>query len=370
MAPFLFALALMMQDAPAADATPEASPDGPMATAIPRKQVAAPLPIQGGQISAPTDDYGYVAWCYGAISSYVELYDRAMPEVIRIERAWPTPSTEENISQVYPAQRDEGKRNLVLFARAMVAAERASPTPIQDQGIEGVRRGRAMWTGATSVPKAQLAQFWMSWSPPARCEETAKALEARSLLFGQALSYNAKGVTAAAPPPPAAGEPVSIPVTTPNGPAATLPDVPVTATTLAPHAVADATPPAAASESEPSGSASDDDVGVETTRPGEAGMVYAQPQPSEDPEVEVSGDDASSDPAAPGAEAADPATAVTAAAPSAIDALLPVGEPEAAAPVAAPPPVAAAPAEEPAKPPVRKHKRGLRETLSGMRGRQ
>ena len=42
--------------------------------------------------------------------SYVELYDRAMPEVIRIERAWPTPSTEENINEVYPAQREEAKR--------------------------------------------------------------------------------------------------------------------------------------------------------------------------------------------------------------------------------------------------------------------
>ena len=41
---------------------------------------------------------------------YVDLYDRAMPEVIRIERAWPTPSTEENIAVVYPEQREEAKR--------------------------------------------------------------------------------------------------------------------------------------------------------------------------------------------------------------------------------------------------------------------
>lgn len=225
MAPLLFALALILQDAPAeaapppdappanapaADAPPADAPpaDAPMATAIPRKQSAAPLPIQGGAVSAPTDDYGYVGWCYGAISSYVELYDRAMPEVTRIERAWPTPSTEENISEVYPAQREEGKRNLVLFARAMQAAEKASPRPIQDQGADAVRRGRAMWTGATSVPKAQLAQFWMSWSPPARCEETAKALETRSLLFGQALSYNAKGGTPVVAPPPVDPAPV------------------------------------------------------------------------------------------------------------------------------------------------------------------
>lgn len=195
MAPYLLALALMMQDAPAAA-------DGPVATAVPRKQDVAPLPIQGGAVSAPTDDYGYVGWCYGAISSYVELYDRAMPEVIRIERAWPTPSTEANIAEVYPGQRDEARRNLVLFSRAMEAAERASPAAIQPQGAAAIKRGRAMWTGATSVPKAQLAQFWMSWSPPAKCEETARTLEARSLLFGQALTYNAKDAAPITPPPP------------------------------------------------------------------------------------------------------------------------------------------------------------------------
>lgn len=227
MAPLLLALALMLQDAPV-EASPTPAPDAPpadapMATAVPRKQSAAPLPIQGGAVSAPTDDYGYVGWCYGAISSYVELYDRAMPEVIRIERAWPTPSTEENISEVYPAQREEGKRNLVLFARAMQAAEKASPRPIQDQGADAVRRGRAMWTGATSVPKAQLAQFWMSWSPPARCEETAKALETRSLLFGQALSYNANGGTPVVAPPPVDVAPVLAATPEPSAEAPTAP---------------------------------------------------------------------------------------------------------------------------------------------------
>ncbi|MDP1632851.1 MAG: hypothetical protein Q8L66_15650 [Caulobacter sp.] len=186
MAPLLFALALLAQDTPAANA----ATDGPVATAVPRKQTAAPLPIQGGPVSAPTDDYGYVGWCYGVIAGYIDLYDLAMPEVTRIERAWPTPSTEENIKVIYPGQRDEGKRNLVTFRRAMEAAEKASPSPIQDQGAAAIKRGRAVWSGSTNVPRAQLAQFWMSWTPPAKCEQTAKALETRSNLFGQALSYN------------------------------------------------------------------------------------------------------------------------------------------------------------------------------------
>ncbi len=69
MAPYLLVLALLFQDGSAAAAS-----DAPVATAVPRKQDVAPLPIQGGAVTAPTDDYGYVGWCYGAISAYVDLY--------------------------------------------------------------------------------------------------------------------------------------------------------------------------------------------------------------------------------------------------------------------------------------------------------
>ncbi len=321
MAPLLLALALMLQDAPA-EASPSPAPDAPpadapMATAVPRKQSAAPLPIQGGTVSAPTDDYGYVGWCYGAISSYVELYDRAMPEVIRIERAWPTPSTEENISEVYPAQREEGKRNLVLFARAMQAAEKASPRPIQDQGADAVRRGRAMWTGATSVPKAQLAQFWMSWSPPARCEETAKALETRSLLFGQALSYNANGGTPVVAPPPV-----------------------------------DVTPVLATAGPSDSGS-----TPLATGEPEAVPALAATPEPSAEAVTATAAEPIID---APASAPASVASAEANTAPSAIDDLLPAADPE-----ATPPPVAdesvAAPAE-PAlpKPAPEEPPRGLR----------
>lgn len=366
MAPLLFALALILQDAPA-EAAP--SPDAPMATAVPRKQAAAPLPIQGGAVSAPTDDYGYVGWCYGAISSYVELYDRAMPEVIRIERAWPTPSTEENIAQVYPAQREEGKRNLVLFARAMQAAEKASPTPIQDQGADAVRRGRAMWTGATSVPKAQLAQFWMSWSPPARCEETAKSLEARSLLFGQALSYNANGGTPVVAPPPA-----------PEAPSVT-----VAAITEAPSDAGST--PLAPSAPEPAPAlAVTDGTATDAAPAGQASMVEVTPLPSGDPEIAVSDEGTASGSSEPTIDTATLAASAPAPAiatdtpPSPIDDLLPAGEPDATpppvedAPAAAPtteaPPAVAPPAVEPATPAPPKRKRGLKETLQGMRGPQ
>jgi hypothetical protein len=325
MAPILLlAFALLAQDAPAA--TP--AEDGPVATAAPRKQDVAPLPIQGGPVSAPSDDYGYVGWCFGAVSGYVDLYDRAMPEVIRIERAWPTPGTEENIREVYPAQKRDAVASLALFRRAIEAAEKASPTPIAPQGAAAIKRGRGVWTGATTVPKAQLAQFWMSWSPPAKCEETAKALEARANLFGQALTANAAAAAplVAAPPPP---EPAPAPLAEATPAEAPAPDA-------APEAPAEPSPP------------------VET--------------PVDEPTT------LAAEPAAPAA-----ATPAAPAAPSAIDDLLPVAAE--AEPVAepAPPPAPVAEAEvaepvaqplaTPAKPkPTRKP--GLRDTLRGLRGQQ
>jgi hypothetical protein len=332
MAPILLlAFALLAQDAPAATS----ADDGPVATAAPRKQDVAPLPIQGGPVSAPSDDYGYVGWCFGAVSGYVDLYDRAMPEVIRIERAWPTPGTEENIREVYPAQKRDAVASLALFRRAIEAAEKASPTPIAPQGAAAIKRGRGVWTGATTVPKAQLAQFWMSWSPPAKCEETAKALEARANLFGQALTANAAAaaplVAAPPPPEPAPPEPANVPL-------AEAPPAEAPAPAAAPEAPAEPSPP------------------VET--------------PVDEPTT------LAAEPAAPAA-----ATPAAPAAPSAIDDLLPVAAE--AEPVAepAPPPAPVAEAEKPAAQPVAQpvatpakpkptRKPGLRDTLRGLRGQQ
>lgn len=315
MAPLLFALALLAQDAPAA----EAPADGPVATQTARKQDVAPLPIQGGPVSAPTDDFGYVNWCYGAVSGYVDLYDRAMPEVIRIERAWPTPSTEENINEVYPGQKAESLASIELFKRAIAAAEKASPTPIHEQGLAAAKKGRAIWTGATSVPKAQLAQFWMSWSPPTRCVSVATDLETRSNLFGQALTAN-DGVVAPT---------VAAKVETPTEASAPVEDAPQVAAVEG-EAVADAVEPAvedAAAPAEASAAAIDDAGGPAEEAAGGSAIEDLLPV------------DTSTEEAVPAADAE---------------------------PVADPAPAPAEPTKAPAKKPTRKP--GLRETLTGLRG--
>jgi hypothetical protein len=139
----------------------------------------------------PTDDYGYVAWCYGALGGYVDLYDQVMPEVTRIEKAFPGPDGIAAALKTYPEMRAQARGDLKTFSAAITAAEKASPRQISEYGGASVKKGRSVWTGADSANKARLAQVWMSWSPPGDCETRAKALERRSNILGRALIYNA-----------------------------------------------------------------------------------------------------------------------------------------------------------------------------------
>ena len=193
---FLLALALMAQDAPVSTAPIASAPP-------PRTQPAA---------TAPTDDYGYVGWCYGALGGYVELYDRVMPEVTRIEKTFPGPDGFASAMKEYPAMRTQAQSDLKVYRAAIIAAEKASPRQISEYGAAAIKKGHSVWGGAEQVDKARLAQVWMSWSPPGDCETRAKALEKRSNLLGQALNYNVKKDAAPAPeaaPPETAPTPAA-----------------------------------------------------------------------------------------------------------------------------------------------------------------
>jgi len=181
--------------------------------------LALALLAQDGQASAqtslnapPTDEYGYVAWCYGALGGYANLYDRVMPEVTRIEKAFPGPDGVQAALKTYPEMRAQAQKDLKTFASAITAAEKASPRPISEYGAAQVKRGAAIWQGAGSVDKARLAQMWMSWSPPGDCEKRAKTLEMKSSILGRALNYNAVSATT---PPPAPAAPSAPPPETP-----------------------------------------------------------------------------------------------------------------------------------------------------------
>lgn len=172
MSALLLALALLTADEPAAPAEPEA-PSRPA--------------------GAPADDYGLVAWCYGALRGYLDLHDQVMPEVTRIESTYRRPGSKlSDDLAVYGQMQKQGKASLATFARAMESAERASLKPLNIQGAAYVQKGRSVWSAASNVSKARLAQEWMSWTLPAACETTAADLETKAKLAGASLKVNAE----------------------------------------------------------------------------------------------------------------------------------------------------------------------------------
>jgi hypothetical protein len=212
----------------------------------------------------PSDDYGYVAWCYGALGGYVDLYDQVMPEVTRIEKAFPGPDGVEASLRTYPEMRAQARSDIKVFTSAITAAEKASPRQISEYGGAAVKKGRSVWSGADSANKARLAQVWMSWSPPGDCETRAKALEKRSNILGKALIYNAaQPAEAATAPAVIAPEPApAMPIEAAPKPAPAMIQAPKPApiakpvvkapTSKAPAKVVTAAPKPAASKPAPS----------------------------------------------------------------------------------------------------------------------
>jgi hypothetical protein len=136
----------------------------------------APAPV-GTQAGQPTTEYELVAWCYGALGAHMGLHDVAMPEVTRIEQQFERiPGAGKADLESYEQQRVEGVRQLALFRGAIEAAEKASAEPLHEKGVEAIRKGEAVWTGAQMADPKFLAREWMSWALPARCETTATAL--------------------------------------------------------------------------------------------------------------------------------------------------------------------------------------------------
>jgi hypothetical protein len=161
----LFALALA-----GADPTPAAGADK-----------FVPLAEEPFPIGAPTDDYGFVSWCYGALSGHINLYKVVKPELDKIS----TNPKEDAVLDA--AQQKAGQEYLTLYKRAIEAAEKASPQPISVHGAQALKAGANIWTPALQAePKTRMWSY-LSWDLPGRCETTAERLYEKSLLAAQAL---------------------------------------------------------------------------------------------------------------------------------------------------------------------------------------
>jgi len=94
---------------------------------------------------APTDDYRFVAWCYGAMDESIAVYEQVIPDLQAIDARIGSP-----VKEKVPYAQDvaEERQALKRFAAAMEAAEKASPRPIAPDGAKAMQLGRSMWSQA------------------------------------------------------------------------------------------------------------------------------------------------------------------------------------------------------------------------------
>ncbi len=180
---FMFALALMAAEPPAA--APKATP----AAKAPRTVPEDPVPP-----GAPSDDYGLVNWCTGALAGHMMLYRQVKPELDALPDPRPQESTALDV-----AQTQAGREYLELYRKATEAAEKASPRAIGEAGLTERRRGNAIWNTARSATDRKAVMWtWLGWELPGRCETAAERLYEKSLLSAQALGIDLVGGSSAA----------------------------------------------------------------------------------------------------------------------------------------------------------------------------
>jgi hypothetical protein len=162
--------------------------------------VGEPLPS-----GAPQRDYPLAAWCYGALSEYLDVYDRVKPDLITIDKMFGSSVPGEKVP--YASDMAAARVELKVLGHAVQAAEQASPKAIAPEGVEAINLGRSIWRPAESKTRRELARAWLSWALPDRCDSNARELTSKSALLGRALNFNAPSATEApAPPAPAPNE--------------------------------------------------------------------------------------------------------------------------------------------------------------------
>jgi hypothetical protein len=161
---------------------------------------------------APQEEYPLAAWCYGALSEYLDIYDRVKPDLVTIDKMFGTSQPHE--PEPYASDMAAARVELKLIGHAVQAAEQASPSAIAPQGVEAINLGRSIWRPAEMKTRRELARAWLTWGLPDRCDSNARQLAAKSALLGKALSYNNPSATDAPAPP--APTPESAPATAPT----------------------------------------------------------------------------------------------------------------------------------------------------------
>jgi hypothetical protein len=186
MIPALLAAIVLMADAPVAATAPQArAKHGPHAVAAAVADSEADDDEGDIPAGAPTDDYGFTAWCYGALGEYLSIYDTVVPDLKDIDKMFGT-----SVQEDMPYSADVAAERVALkrFGAALTIAERSSARPIATDGVAAIQSGRGIWAAAKLQPHRKLADAWLFWGIPKRCETAAKALRSHA---GHIISPNA-----------------------------------------------------------------------------------------------------------------------------------------------------------------------------------
>jgi hypothetical protein len=187
-------LVLAAQDAPVAT-----SPTAPRTEVVapPAQPVEAPLP-QG----APSDDYGLVAWCHGALRGHLELAE-AIQDTLPVDAE----------------QQTLGRQYLKTYEDALAAAAQAKTSEGLIRANQARDSGYQRWNAARASTSRQTQTFsYLGWQLPGRCDQAAKRLTTGGDLLGAALRGSGTPAPATTTPAPAA-TPAPAPAETPAAPA-------------------------------------------------------------------------------------------------------------------------------------------------------
>lgn len=169
---------------------------------------------------APADDYGFVAWCRGALTGHMELYKAVKPEMVKVE-AEKAAREDAKLSdealkaakarrlreakladEQDAAQMKAGREYVALYGQALDAAEASAPESLHERGQRQIAEGYRIWSAARAAGSRDKMWSWLMWELPARCETAAKKLKANAGLFGDA--YKTSAAAPSAQPAPTA----------------------------------------------------------------------------------------------------------------------------------------------------------------------
>jgi hypothetical protein len=162
----VLSLLLVAQQTPPTD-------DGPVATQrstprIPAGPAVDPtnLPIPAG---APSDDFGLVAWCHGALRGHMELAEK--------------------IGEADEEQQTIGREYLKGYDLALAAAPEAKASGGAAVAAAARKTGYDSWESARTSGNRETQRYtYLGWQLPGRCEHAAKRISNNPNLFSAALT--------------------------------------------------------------------------------------------------------------------------------------------------------------------------------------